>query len=169
MAKYFSDIGFQILGQTKQAGDVYLFFVGVTNLGIGLELYLKSLISFNGNHNLPKIHDLKKLYLNVNSKIRKEIENYCKEKNIFRKKTKTFYIRGKKGRPEKNSPYKESKNIEEMLDKHKNLFTDFRYMFARGREKEEHFIVEYENLKIFTECLEKISQNYLKNIEITFE
>ena len=41
-----------------------------------------------------------------------------------------------------------------------------RYMYERAREKEEHFIVEYENLKIFTKVLDKIAKEILGKIKV---
>jgi len=164
MAHYFCEIGFQLTNfeKEKKNVDVYSFFVGASNLGIGIELYLKSFIAFSGTEHIPKTHKLKNLYLQINSQLRDKIVRSCKEKNIFHNDTKTLYVRGAVDKPNTKSPYKSSKSIEELLEKHSNLFVDFRYMFSKAREKEEHFIVELENLQIFVNSLEFLTKEILK-------
>jgi len=36
-------------------------------------------------------------------------------------------------------------------------------MYEKGREKEKHFIIKYENMKIFKKTLDKIVKDLLKN------
>ena len=54
MAYYFCEVGFWLLNN-KQNRNVYGVFVGVSNVGIGIELYLKSFIAFSGTDSMPKL------------------------------------------------------------------------------------------------------------------
>ncbi|MEA3498001.1 MAG: hypothetical protein U9R16_02965 [Campylobacterota bacterium] len=161
MADVFFTTGISLLKYKKPSA----IFAGATNLGLSIEIYLKSLIVMEGNSK-PNNHKLCELYRLLSGDLIKIIEKKYKEFNGADSDNDIFFIRGRKENSDSSennySPHNPSANISELLKQHKNMFITFRYMSEKGRSDEwEHFILEYENIKILIDILKNTSYNFL--------
>ncbi len=166
MANTFFATGVELL-QMKKPSTI---FAGATNIGLSLELYLKSLIVMEGN-NKPNIHTLDKLYLLLSDNLKTEIEKKYRNLGGGNHNNEAFFIRGKKensnNQNNSNSPYIKSENLITLLEQHKNIFTTFRYMSEKARSNEwKHFILEYENISILSDVLKDIIYRLLSDEQI---
>lgn len=153
MANTFFTTGMELLKIKKPS----TIFTGATNIGLSLELYLKSLIVMEGNSK-PNIHILNKLYLLLSDNLKNEIEEKYKNSDGGNPSNEVFFIRGRKensnNQNNNNSPYIKSENLISLLEQHKNIFITFRYMSEKARSDEwEHFILEYKNISILSDVL----------------
>lgn len=99
-------------------------FPFVVNLSLACELYMKSIMIFTSKEDtFLKEHDLKKLFEELNADIQEVLQNNFEENG---------------------------KSLSEFLERHKNLFVDFRYAFE---DRDKPLRVFATDLGNFANCL----------------
>lgn len=129
--------------------------VCATNLSFALELYLKSLLALLGLQ-VPNTHDLLKLYNNLPSEIKSEIEERYERGRTTPSPVHASITVAKAIRPETpkwSDNTVESKALANVLERSKDMFKTWRYIFE-GQPKEEGFhSYKFEYLLLLFACV----------------